>query len=475
MLGILIQPLTLLSRNVLSPAPEFFSSIASVLMVFLLAFLLWKNRKTFELQFSSSFIFAKVLFFISQAIAILYSFLIFQAHDDNLFLSYLNFLLFLAYLAVIFLVLRMILSNERSFVQFFKGIYLSGGIMLLIVVLQLIYLKTGFLKVPVKFIMDVFGRNTFNYAPNTGDLLTGWKALNTLGHPIGLMMTGDGIASWFGLTVIPFALAAYKNRLYFPELRKMSGLVHAIVLVLIITALFLSGDGIAYLIAMITLILFISFIFARSGMSDGKTRLITYPVVGILILVMLFGETGFLGRGFMEHMNFLQTNVEMRANIEALWTTFIHHPIFGVGFQGSSNWNILNVPTHYIAQSSAVQHFMATNYFPPQVAILQAAAELGLILLVPVLGFGFRVKIDFTELVNRLKSSDASEGSKRFWATLNDALFFFWFYFVFISFTNFDWTNISDIMVTLFFIVAKNYLQKYVNRIAPIDWEGNIK
>jgi hypothetical protein len=96
-------------------------------------------------------------------------------------------------------------------------------------------------------------------------------------------------------------------------------------------------------------------------------------------------------------------------------------------------------------------------------------AEFGLLIILPVIFFVVRSKLDFTISIVRMKEANVPMETQRLYHVVNDMFFFTFIYFIPVGFLLFDWTSLSYVFLFGFFIVVKDYLSARIDSIAPLQ------
>lgn len=469
---IIIHPLSMFSRQIAQGLPQYFQTFPAILMLIYSTYLVGKKGNGFDLRFGVGIVFFVILLLFTQAIASLRTILSFPITGVGIFDKYVQFILLIIYITLAYFFMKNALDTEQRIVNFFKGVYLTCAFILLIVFAQLAFIQFGWFYSILYWLREVFGQDAYSDANNLYLIRGGVEYLRSFRQPNGLDPESRDVAIRLALTCLPFMLAAFRNRLSFKGSTRLGNTIHTLSILLTVFALFFLATATGYAIGMLTAIIFVLFVLKPRVEKSQSVKKIIVLIVFAMSVLLLFMYFGTIQVFFTNYFFAREGSGNRRASAIALWRTFIQHPLIGVGFDFSSPWNILNAPANWANNPVNIHIYLASGTLPALSVFLGWLAELGLVAILPILGYFLRVKIDFTMLVERLEKTNVSTWQKKFYSTINDAYFLFIIYFIPVSFLLFDWEGLSYILVVMFFIVTKAYLLNLLETIAPIGEKG---
>jgi len=461
---ILIHPLSFLSRRVATGLPTFFQTIPAILMIFYVCFAIGRKGKKFDLKFSSGMIYFIVLIFITQALAIIDTIINFPITGVSIYERYGHFLLLVAYVIVGYLFMKNALDTEQKIVNFFKGVYITFGVLLVLLFMQLAFIHSGLFEQPLSWIMANFSQQPYS---DFGLFAQGINYLTSERMPNGLDPESRDVAIRIILTCLPFMLAAFRNRLPFKGSLLLGKTIQISTIALACLVLFLIATRTGFILAVLTIVLFLLYLFTERQTHDALVKRVSITLFVLICLVFLIFTFSNASEEITEIL-FDTRGGNRRASIIATLRTFLQHPIIGVGYHFSDPWNIMNAPLEWANNPININNYLPHNALPPLSVLFVWLAQFGLIIVLPFFAYFVRLKLDFTMLVERLNETQCTPWQKSFFGTINDAYFLFIIYFIPTSFLLFDWSGMSYLLVLLYFVVSKSYLKEYLNQIAPI-------
>jgi hypothetical protein len=458
---ILFLPISLLGKHVINFLPDYFQPISTVLFTVYFIYLLIKRKCNFNLSITSGILFFLLITLVSQGFATMRTILAFPLTGIGVFEKYFQFIFLLIYFLLIYLVLKNSLNEDAKINKFLKGFFFYGLFLSSLLVIQFIFIQTGWLKSVVEFIGCNFAQGSYSESINPNYLTSTVQYLKQFARPNGLDPEGRDVAIRLAIIVIPFLLTALKNDFALVKNKNKSRVIYLALLGLIILLMIAIQTLASLVFGGLSIVFVISITFIKKNSHIQifyKEGAIFASLVGlgVALVYVLPGATINLG------------GANRTASAIALFRVFLHHPIIGVGYDFSSPYAIVAAPEKYSDSLTNIQIYLANNQMPALNTVLAWFSQFGLIVMLPVLFYIMRAKLDFTILIDRMHEAKLNPEKIILYQTVDDLFFFGLIFLIPASFLLFDWRGLSYVLVIFFILIAKDLLKQQLDILAPL-------
>jgi len=368
--------------------------------------------------------------------------------------SWAHFFQFIKIIVLIFLnyiFIRQTLTNRRQLTQFLKGTIIFIGMAICVGLVQIIYVRTSYLKSTVSFI-GKFLEATWSQ----GLFYQSGSYVETTTRINGLSQEASVFASQIGILGFPLLLALLKNKFCLFFKWKNGNYIFYMALFLFLSALSIfikSTSGLIFLILSWS-ILFLN-IFNHK---NKKIQLISFAGVMLILIVCVF--IYFFGDSDVRH--FLNDYLVKKASNDSginrtaitcgLFKIFLQHPFAGVGYSGAYLFEAVSAQANN--NPEFVDFFLTQKYLPQLSELGQYLANYGLVFFAPITYCFAKIKLDFS----RLKRSDKTQD--KLIAVINDLFVYFLIFFVIGQISVIRTVNSCYLFTLFMFPAALNILQR---------------
>lgn len=448
----ILFPISLFTKSIISKGPLISQSIPFFFMVFALVYVLYEKKKYlfFKVNFKSTlFVFITLL---AQVISIFNTSL--RVHSEiSQTAGLLNgtvSVLFTVFIAVvIYFVAEGMLDSDEKINNYFKSIVVSLCVYLVVILLPQVYATVsyqidGYLNLIGKFFEQRHvGRNDFY---NMGSYVTTMRRVN------GLMPEAGFMAALLGISFIPTIVAAIVTRYDIFSKRKtnVSYVSYWVLLIMTFVVLFFAKTSTGFLVIGLTA----GCLFIFSSVRDKKV----YLVIGILMLVLLaalYMKSKYLQdllNGYL--LNKKGTSNRVGGTI-ALFRTFLHYPLIGVGMGFTSPYVFRYVPFDTTVNNEFITVFAGHGY-ADQSVWGEWTAYFGLLIILPVLYYIYKKVKTTIKIYHNIHRNGVI--SNRFYYFI---IVSFWVYLVnvsVISIFSYEWNHCIYLLTFFIYVVAINHI-----------------
>lgn len=354
-----------------------------------------------------------------------------------------------------YFVIGIMIENKKDIVQFIKGIFAMTVIVLVVVYAQFLYIL--FPNNILGYIMEFFGkffeqRNQF--VPqwyNMGSYVQSMHRIN------GFFSEPAKLAAFLCIICLPFILASIKNKysVFSPEKRFNPYLYYTLLSAILIILLYAKTST-----GMVAIVLAVGIFW----LTLPKKRKVTSGIViilalGAIVLLYLFNNSvhQLINEYTIGKSASNSTDNRLGGTI-GLLTTFLHHPILGVGQSYVDYYQYQNIPK-WARDNWEFKSFTTVRHsFPIYSILIGWFVQYGIIICITFFIYIVKLKKSISNLVNAHKKTPEYGLFK----TINDAgLYFIIFYFVLLLLT-FGWNESAFFIMFFFFVVFNKYLKKSV-------------
>lgn len=449
-----LVPVSMFLKNFSYTLPTVLSTFPIYILAGLFFYRLVDNPNNLEiLETDRRVVTMTLVLLTSQLVMIVYSFQITMRPQDTSGMATGPINLF-AYFANVFLVyylLVLVLKGPSQIRNFVKSTIVTFVVFAVFVLLpQIIATKTESLDNYVNIVGRLFeathkGRNDFY---RYGSYTTTLRRVN------GFSQEASFLAAQLGIVFIPFLLAAIKNKVdYFREkMSQTSFLFYWGLLLFSFTTLFFAKTSTGFVVIVVAIVAFIVSL-------PAKQRNNYYYGIGIMVLLLILFY--FIDPSINELLNkyiFKKQGTSNRlGGTLALFTTFLHYPIFGVGRGYTSFYNFEFVPKALTHNEEFFQVFQR-NGFSNQSMWGEILAGYGLIGVVPVLVYIYH-KLKKGHQIQQLLKRKLTPVNQLY-STIIDSFYYTLVIFAVVMLFSLSWTDNIYLVVFFFYIIVINYLDK---------------
>jgi len=458
----LFLPISLFGKQVFKSFPDYFQTIPVCCLVFYFIYLVIKKRKKFNLSVDSGTLLFLLIMFVVQGIATMRTILTFPMTGIGVFEKYFQFIALIVYFELIYLILKNNIDEDRKVKKFLNGFFYYGIILSILLFVQFIFIETGLFYSLVNFLGNTFSQTSYSESHNPNYLTSTVKYLTKFKRPNGLDPEGRDVAIRLSLVVVPFCLAAFKNNYQLFKKRLSNRMLYFVMLAFVIFFLIVIKTMTGVILAILTTILMIVVILLKTSAQQNLNR-------KIILALTLFLAVGSVLFSVIPEVAKMVGESNRTASMLAHWRVFLQHPLIGVGYDFSSPYAVVMAPEKYANSLLNINFYLANNQMPALSTILAWLSQFGLLIILPILFFLMRTKLDFTILIDRMVSADLDIEKITLYRTVDDLFFFLLIFLIPASFLLFDWRNLSYVMVIFFILVVKSILNEQLKTLAPLS------
>lgn len=387
------------------------------------------------------------LLLISQLIMIFYSYSVAtrKGVTSGLTTGPLNVFLLLGNFLLIYVLMELSVSTQNDEVKLFKSVFVTFAFLFVLVLLpQIIATFSSVLDSWVNFLGKSFE------ATHDGriDFYAKGSYATTLHRVNGFEKEASFLASLLGIVFVPPILASIKNKYNVFNAGKRETKLFWILLVIVFITLFFAKTSTGFVVIGITMIILFTII-----PRDFRKQAYLIILFGILFMFILYKTSGYVS--FVLNKYLLQksgTDNRIGGTI-ALFRTFFHYPLFGVGAGYTSYYNFKFVPD-WSTYNYEYQVIFAKSGYPDQSVLGSILASYGLMGLVPMVAYLYHKIKNAMNLKSRYFS--AKDDSSLFLKTVIDSFYYYLIFLFILSIFTFSWTDEIYLVMFMFYIHVIN-------------------
>lgn len=455
----LLVPISIFVRQIVPTPISFLSRIPiyAFILLIIIAILFGNNIKKHKI-FSAKILLFSIVVLDLQCISMMTSYLEIGNNSFNInpIRQYLKFLIFFLCIFIHYIVVKLLIKNEKDILRFIKGNGFALVIMLIITYAQLLSLLfPGYFSWAANFIGQYLEDRIERDWYDSGSYVQTMHRINGLSSEAGFLATR------LVIVFVPFVIASIKHRVnLFSHKIKYNGVAFYLLLISIGIVLFFAQTTTGILAVLLI------FIFMWASLSRGRK-------IVFLFTIALFGTVFYfisINNPFvMETLNSNLFNKGDSASTQnrlggtiSLIKTWVSHLFIGVGwnyqvyylFQNVPVWSTLNGEYHHI--------FVPLKYYPILSILFGWLAQFGLICVSFVFVYTYKLLKDLRLLSKKAKLFNIKENDlKRIDAIKDSAHYFILLYFI-CSLFSFDWADSIYLLMFFFFIVVRQILYEKI-------------
>ncbi|MFD1316964.1 O-antigen ligase family protein [Loigolactobacillus zhaoyuanensis] len=451
-------PVSMLLKNFSYTLPTVLSTFPIYILAGLFIYRLISDSNSLEvLEVDRRVMTMTLSVLLSQLVMIVYSYQITTRPQDTSGMATGPINLF-AYFANIFLVyylLVLVLRGTKQIRNFIKATMITFLVFSILVLLPQIF-ATRFWNLDhyVNLIGHLFeathkGRTDFY---QFGSYTTTLRRVN------GFSQEASFLAAQIGIVFIPFLLAAIKNKVdYFhDQMTKRSLAFYWGLLIFAFITLFFAKTSTGFVVIGVAVIAFIV------SLPAGQRKNYYYGIgIALLILLILYFVNPSISELLNKYIFKKQGTSNRLGGTLALFLTFLHYPLFGVGRGYTSFYNFEFVPKALTHNEEFFRVFQQTG-FSNQSMWGEVLAGYGLIGIVPVVIFVYHKIKKGRQLQNVLQHELTP--TTRLYISIIDSFYYTLTIFAVVMLFSLSWTDNIYLVVFFFYIVVINYLDKELLR-----------
>lgn len=458
----LLIPISMLIKNFSFSLPGAIGTIP--IYVFAFMFMLkWYQRSELldVIVINKRVLLGVIAFGISQLVMIFYSYGLTNRPQDTSGLTTgpVNVFLSIGTLFLVYYLVDLLLVSDKQIKNFVRATLLTYVVFSIFILLpQMIATHSDVLDSWVNFWGQHFeaqhlGRSDFY---KRGSYATTQRRVN------GFSQEASFLAAMVGIIFLPFIMAAIKNHFdFFSGRRYRRQPLYWSALVFGVLVLFFARTSTGFLVIGVAVISMIIF----ASKQDRQFYLKLAAIAGIVFVILFLVNPTV--KGLLNQYLFKKQGTSNRlGGTIALFSTFIHYPLFGVGRGYTSYYSFLYVPHSTIVNYEYFQTFVRTGY-PDQSVWGEIFASYGLITVVPVGLFIYHK-------INKLRVAMVSVGAmlnarQAFYKTLLDSFVFSLIMFSVLGIFNFSWNDYIYYVIFFFYIVVINRVSSEIKQKGKLD------
>ncbi|QAA21558.1 O-antigen ligase family protein [Sporolactobacillus terrae] len=349
-----------------------------------------------------------------------------------------------------YLVVKKTIATKQSLGNFIRG----NGIAL-VILLCICYLQFLFLLFPNVFSSIVRVIGIFEYRYNR-DWYTAGSYVQTLRRINGLNPEPGYLAAQLLVVFVPFIMASIKNKVnVFSFHSKYYHLPFFLLLFSIVILLFFAKTttGIAAI-----LVILISLWF----LLPNKQKLITIlllPIAGAVVFIVAKSNPVFMGvisTTFIDKLGG-DSFINRAGSTIGLITTWLHHPVFGVGNNFHNYYLFKYVPEWAMSNFEYNTVFKPQNYYPILSVFFGWLAEFGTLFIIFIVTYSVKLLNDLRRLAQSVETNQDERSKVN---AIKDAAFFFFIYYFVCSLVSFNWYESIYLIMIFYFVVARQILRR---------------
>ncbi|PGR00703.1 O-antigen ligase family protein [Priestia megaterium] len=375
-------------------------------------------------------------------------------YNKNPISGLIGFMVFLGFLFLHYIIVKILVSNNREIELFLKGAFWSTIILLFVTYLQYLYLLLP--NSPVSNLVALFGKvfeSRNNYTP---EWYVNGSYVQTVNRINGFFSEPGNLAGHLSIICLPFILAAIKNKFdIFKRNKKYSALKYYFLLFAIIGMLLLAKTSTGLVAIIVVLILF--------WITLPLMRKLTFGFIILLLVVVFFYEyhTNPYVYSLVDEFVFGKSDSSSTDNrlggTLGLLYTFLHHPITGIGNGYYHYYLEKYIPAWSKFNSEYINFASIRHSFPIMSIILGWLAQYGILIVTFFIVYIIKLVKGIHRLINKL-GKDSSD--YLFYKTIGDAATLFFLIFFTLSFLGFGWSESAFLILFFFFVVFRQYLKR---------------
>lgn len=425
-------------------------------LILILLYLLQGNR-----VYAHNLINTRIIIFIFfasciQLIAIFFSYIEIGSsiYNRNPIAGFASFCFFILAVFLHYYVVKFLINNLNDIKLFIKGTLWSTLIILFVSYAQLLYIFSPNIT---NNLMTFFGTFFEARNPYTPEWYLKGSYVQTLGRINGFFSESAKLVAYLSVVCLPFVLASIKNKYnLFNIKRKYNPLFYYTLLSLILGILLLAKTSTGILAILIVLSLFWISLPLKRKISSGFIFAAFF-----ILLIALYNNNSYIYSVIQDYVfgktDSTSTDNRLGGTI-ALFQTFIHNPIIGVG-QAYTDYYIYNYTPKWSTDNAEFQHFVNVRHaFPIFSIFLGWLAQYGLIICIFVFNYIIKLVRSTSKLVEKTKSLPEYQLYK----TIKDSLILFLAIFFPLSFLTFGWNESGVLIMFFFFVVFRQHLERVV-------------
>lgn len=289
--------------------------------------------------------------------------------------------------------------------------------------------------------------------------------VTTLHRINGLSEEASFFAAEVGIIFAPFILSGIKNKInVFTFVKKKFSLSAFILLLILFSSLFLAKTTTGLLVIIICSIFLYSWI-----MKNYPVQTIIFTLIFLLLFFVAYIKIHFIHSVLNNYLFKKRGTSNRLGSTIALFITFLHHPIFGVGHGYTSPYSFLYVPRH-LTDNFEYDFFFKKYGFAAQSNLMCILAEVGLVFILPLFIYIFKklklYKRTLFQLDTIIHSNDKLNQFNKFnvYKLILDAFPIFIFLYLFLMLFSFSYLDYCYlIMFAFYFVVIKLIIKDLSN------------
>lgn len=416
-----------------------------------------KNRARFELM---SWINTRVLICVaivmaSQLIAMIISHFIIS--DDplnrNPYVAFMKLIILLLIVFAHYCVVRFTIVSDKDMSRFITGSGIGLLILLCITYLQLFYLIFPSLFSHVASFIGIF-ENRYSR-----DWYTAGSYVQTLHRINGLNPESDYLAAQLLVVFVPFILASIKNKVnIFAKDRTYSAVLFYLLLLSIIIMLFFAKTSTGILAIMIIVF---SYWFMVPKNRKIYSALLVIACCGLIYLISLFVPflKEIINVTLVSKLGGDSMNTRLDGTL-GLILTWIHHPVFGVGYNNHDFYLLKLIPNWLLQKSGEFRVVYGPGHFFPILSVFFGwLAEFGTLFVIFSIVYTLKLLKDFRTICKKLIGIKQDDREVQFISAIKDTAHYFFIYYFICSLLVFNWYESIYLIEIFFFVVIRQRLK----------------
>lgn len=441
----LLIPISMFVKSYIHSLPTLMQSVPIYFFGLFFCYKIYVNpNKINQISISYRVLEVYSVVLVSQLLMILYSYTVATRKEitSGLTTGPVNTFVFFANLCLVYALVCLIIETDLDEKSFFKSIVITLIVYLAIVLLPQVLATVS--SIPDRWV-NLIGR--FLEAHHEGrTFYDNGSYVTTLHRVNGLDPEASFFAAKMGIIFVPVVLAILKNKYNVISGKTNDKLyLYWILLVLMMITLFFAKTS----TGMLVIVMVVVSLFFVVGKKQ-RLYLWTALILGILGIIVLYFVSGYV-HGLLNQYLFEKSGTDNRlGGTIALFRTFIHYPLFGVGYGYTSNYNFMYVPKWTTHNAEYMYVYMKSKAGYPDLSQMGSIlASYGLIAAVPVCIYINNKLRKVKDLKSMLLKKSKSDAKSVFLNTVMDSFIFYLIYLVVLSLFSF---NIQDEIYLLMFM-----------------------
>lgn len=468
-MSVFLMPITLLIKHYLPFSYLYLSEVDLYLfMILMIVYCGTRNRIYFKSisgikEITSSYfndLFSKKVFafflcaFGIQCLSIIISYLSIgkSIYNKSPIVGALAFVVLFCFIFLHYIIVGVLVNSKMSVVNFIKGTYWTTISVLIVVYIQLLFLMLPSLFGPVVHFLGAF------FEQKNGYMLQWYSKgsyVQTLRRVNGFFSEPAKLAAFLCIICLPFILAGMKNKysIFNPKLNYQPIKYYSMLLLILVALLYAkTTTGIFAIILAVG-------VFWLTLPRKRKTSFGIAILLSFLVLILMYFTNGAIHRlvGAYIFGKVGGTSSDNRlGGAIALFITFLHHPILGVGQSYTDFYILHNTPAWTTHNSEYASFITVRHTFPIYSILLGWLVQYGLITCTFFFIYIIRLKKSTSKLVSKL----VDHPDYLLYKTINDAAFYFLIFSFALLTVTFGWNESAFLIMFFFFVVYRQYLKK---------------